>query len=363
MRVAETDIYRKAREVSARTGRPYEAVLTELMKEYSVDNQVKVQAELATVGSKKLIGLHDTCTCQNGRRYIPAKHKWIPCEDCERGLKWKTSFEKVKNENGDDVLDRLAIPLNYRKDMDFKIDTLSMLDCKSPTLIHDIQLFMQGIEDSISQGRVKACSFYLHIFSDLCRKSGVDIDLKKWVYKNMVEGVKRGLGVVPFITMKQLTDLATVANLDVDKVAYLEHTSELDLTSALDISNKGILKTAEMLKVTYTSYATADLCFIEASANSPKNQWRVLKDLMIERAKYSLPTYVIGYWSLKATGQELYFVDYTNSGRLDLFKVMELGYDECKGNAVNIQNRKAYPDTNSRISTGVNVKEFMGSRD
>lgn len=357
------EMIKKAKEISARTGRKFEDVMQELTTIEAKQNNSDVEKQLASVGKKKLLKANEACTCQNGRRFIPSKGKWVPCEECERGLKWKVSFDKVKTPDGIDIYDRLGIPVLYRNNLDFRLDILSMLPNATPSKINEVQTFMQSIEDSISIGKVKAVSFYLHIHTDLLRIKGIDIDIKKWVYKTMISAVKSGLSVVPLLSIKQLYDLSVLSGLDMDKISYLEHTDVNDITTVTDISYKNIIELCKLYRVTYQSFVAADICFIEAGADTPKTCWKMLKGLMSDRAKLNLPTYVIGYWSLKTTGHEAYFDDTLNSGRLDLFKTVELDINASKDNTVSIKGNKKYPDTKSSITTGVNAREFMASRD
>ncbi|MNV86687.1 hypothetical protein D3C71_1807400 [compost metagenome] len=56
---------------------------------------------------------------------------------------------------------------------------------------------------------------------------------------------------------------------------------------------------AKATGLTYFDFVHADVCFIEATANTTEKGWVGLADLLGERAKNGLPTYVMGYWPTK----------------------------------------------------------------
>lgn len=315
------------------------------------------------LSSNHLISKHDKCTCMDGRRFNRAKGKWEPCELCERGLKWKVSVEHVPNVDGQTMIERLNIPEYYEKAGDLDLTLLNSLEYCTPDKIMKVQNFMQDISDSIFAGKVKACSFYLYI--DTRGKNNIDV--KQWVYNRLLDGVNHKLGVVPFISLRELYDLQLLNGCSMEQLMTLESKKLDTITYQYDRVLKYIIEYAKVHKISYQSYITADLVFLEAGPNTVSKYWVALKDLMIERSRLNLPTYVIGYWSLSKTNQDIFFKDTLNSGRLDLLNVVELKQEtkteQQSKNTISIQNRKKYPETRSSITAGVSISEFMGPRD
>lgn len=297
----------------------------------------------------------ESCTCTDGRRFNRVLKKWEPCEECERGLKWKTTFVEIKNSDGVSIYDKLLVPQYYRGNLNFDMSSLSNLDGVDSSDIYEVQKLLEDVMLSASSGRVKGCSFYLCIDEKYLSQ----IDIQKWVYKLLLTGAKSGLGVVPYITLRELCDLASLNSYDIEKLDSIEKSGLANLNTTklknLSLTLQRVLQT----NATYNSYIYADLCVVEANPKLSRRHWVTLRDLLIERARLNLPTYVIGRWTLKEVGQEDYFKDFCNTGRLDLLRVFEL--KRGRPNEAKVRYKREYEDTKSSIMAGVSVRDFMNS--
>lgn len=318
----------------------------------------------------KLLGLYDRCTCQDGRRYNRAKKKWEPCEECERGLKWKVGLERVRNADNKTMLDRLCIPDYYKNCKDLNLDVLNTLDKCVPSHIYNVRSFMEDIRDSIFKGKVKACSFYLYIET----QGNTRVDIRQWVYSMLKDGVMNGLSVVPFITLRRLYDLSLLNSFSFDRLKEIEQRDISELVLQSDITIKAIADFSRVNKLTYQSYILADLVVLEVSPNTFPTYWMTLKDLVVERSRLNLPTYIIGWWPWYKLNQDVFLIDKFDSGRLDLLKVVELKQPPEERKRIRIEaekkeemekakSKKSYPDVRSNVVTGVNINEFMRPRD
>lgn len=295
--------------------------------------------------------------CNKGKVFLESIKGYVDCPDCR-------NIEKVLErpaEDGKTLYDVLNIPLAYKSfgvagQELFNTQGLSGFTQKS---INDVANLFERINDDIYNGKVSNLSVYVYT-SNL-------VDTKRFVYGAQKLAIEKGLQVTPYISANTLYGLQRVG--------------DFSLTSLKDIKNKqGELKdvhpdlihavdgyrVVQATDLTYYDFIHADICFIEATANTTEKGWVGVADLLGERAKHGLPTYVIGYWGTKgasnnAKGLRYLLAPEQGSVRLDLLVPFELkSKSGSYGDEVQVQRKVDFDTTKSNVTAGISIDALMG---
>lgn len=229
--------------------------------------------------------------CKNGRIFNPVTRDYQPCPHCAGVLQALSSA--TPDDNALDLLDRLCIPTEYRNAR-FNPETFfekATYDIFSWATLNPVIEQLSAIESAIisSQILVESCYFYTGGYSHVF----------EYVYSCLREAVVHGLTAVPYTSLKELCAIRA--------------------------------STSQMMKlygeITWFDYTTADICFIAATASSDKADACILADLLQERERHGLPTYVMGYWAdsaLASAKNSMHYLISAESKRLGLLHPYEI---------------------------------------
>lgn len=284
----------------------------------------------------------------------------VDCPDCKN---IKKAMETPKNADGVSMFDILSIPENYRNLGVVKREVLSTSNTSmfSDTSIELLGKFLDNTVESIyNYGKVPNKSVYLYV--------GNGIDIKLYIYSLQQLALENGLGVVPYISANSLYGVQKVLDCKdrhVELVKTLERREKVDFERIEDIPVVEGLKFCRYTKLTYFDYINADVCFIEATSNTTDSGWIAIADLLSERARRNLPTYVVGYWASKTLISSAYkpfkYLTTDNGlSRLDRLSLYELKNKkgESKTN-IEIGNSLESELTKASVTSGVSIVEFM----
>lgn len=299
--------------------------------------------------------------CKNGRVFIEATSTWVDCPECRNIVK---ALEKERTNDGKSFYDILGVPEAYRNLGVVKRDVLTMVkhDMYTEASLEEVSRLLDNIVHSIHDFQ-KLPNISAYIFG------GNLADMKMYVYSVQRLALENGLSVVPYISANSLFGVQSV--LDCKErharlVKALETGEKINFENMSDISIIEGFKFCRDTKLTYYDYISADLCFIEATSNTTDKGWIAIADILSERAKRNLPTYVIGYWgstTLSANGDVN--LAYLNSesafSRLDKLTLFEMKAKKRHGNDPTVEFGKNVTAglTRSSVVSGVTLKEFM----
>lgn len=297
--------------------------------------------------------------CKRGKIFMEALGRFVDCPECRNITK---VLEKPE-EDGTSLYDKLRIPPAYRNfgvagHELFNVQGLS--SAFTHNSINDVGSLFERINQDLYNGKVTNISCYIYT-SNL-------VDVKRFVYGAQKLALEKGLGVTPFISANTLYGIQRVGDFSLTSLKELSKDSaevkdvHPDLIHAVDG-----YRVVQHTNLTYFDFIHADVCFIEATANTTEKGWTGLADLLGERAKQGLPTYVIGYWSTRGavsnTSKGLRYLIAPEGGhvRLDLLVPFEL--KPRKGNAEDdvYVNRIIQMDTTkSSVTAGLSIETLMG---
>lgn len=289
--------------------------------------------------------------CQNGRVFMPNKG-FVDCPHCKN---IKTALTTPTTESVVTPVKRLAIPLLYENIRPAGAELLQneeVTEFYSPASIDEVGRAMEEIMKAVYNSKVVLLSYYLWVPRA--------VDMSVFVYGLQKLALEKGLGVTPYITANTLYGLQRVGDYDIKKVETLEKTRSGDIQPEMILALDGF-RVIRDSRVTYYDYCTADLCVIEASANTSDKGFTAIADLLSERSRRGLPTYIIGYWATKAkavTSTPLKFLLSSDNSftRLDRLVVCELRSKTSDGG---YRKRGKALEGNSSIKSGVTLSQFF----
>ena len=203
--------------------------------------------------------------CVKGRIFDAVTHSFVSCPHCSGVLSELTSAKKEENTQEVDLLEKLCIPNNYR-DATFNPDTFFGNQSRRTFASSTFAPFLEklvSVEDAIKRSRVlsESCYFY-------CGVPDAE-NMFAYVYYILRLALKHGLSAVPFASLMDLHEVRRMT----------PETSKL------------------YTNLTWYDYTTADVCFLCSTAKASDSEFILLADLLQERARRGLSTYVVGYWT------------------------------------------------------------------
>ena len=299
-----------------------------------------------------------TYNCQKGKVWLEAFNDFVDCPQC-RDL---TEVVKAQASKGVDIYATLRIPKAYQdaKVSGHDLFTQGNLPFSSQS-IGEVGGIMEAINNSIYNEEILSLSCYIHT-SNL-------IDHRLFVYGAQKLALEKTMSVVPFISCNTLYALQRVGDFSLSSLkdlSYKDATTGLkdvppDLIHALDG-----YRLVQETDLTYYDYISADVCFIEATANTTEKGWTGLADLLGERAKRGLPTYVTGYWNTKTSDYHSkglrYLLQQSAITRLDLLVPYEVKSGK-QGEGVTMTRaipQETVKPTQTSTQNGLTVGDLLG---
>lgn len=294
--------------------------------------------------------------CNEGKVFLESRG-FVPCPHCSSIIK---VAETLANTTGEDLHSMMRIPPQYRDAtlVDEGLFRQGLVGNFLPESVHEMKTLFMGINKALYHGSVYRMSVYFHLPNFF--------DTRLFVYGAMRFAFEKGLGVAPFISCSTLYGLQKIGDYPFSTLKEASSTGNIreyspELVAAVD----GYRFVAES-KLTYFDFVNADLCFIEATANTTDKGWTALADLLSERAKNGLPTYVMGYWSLRASrgigGRGLrYLIAPEGMGihRLDMLIPVELKSKGENGNEATTRKLVNAPEARSSVSAGLSARDLL----
>ena len=230
--------------------------------------------------------------CRNGRIFNTVLKTYQPCPHCAGAI------QEVNNDNLADerleLLEMLDIPNRYRN-AKFDPDNFFREDAK---LIFASQTFKPVIEQLTS---IEIAIMNSNILQESCyiyTGPNDNADVLSFVYSCLRQAVLNGLSTVPYVSL-------------------------LDLQG---IRSKTKALSRVYSRISYYDFALADICFVSATSEATASEASVLADLLSERERHDLPTYVFGYWSTHGYSSNKHSMRYLigSSSRLGVLHPYEI---------------------------------------
>lgn len=255
--------------------------------------------------------------CQNGFVFLESLGEKVPCPHCNGPERF---VEMTRKDNPNNIFNVLRIPLQYRNltasSDAFVIDAVSKAEAEGVN--GGVADLLTNISNSIDKYKIYRISSMIHVNPSLAAKFG--IDMNKFVYSMQMKALTKGIGVMPYISCRTLYLL------------LLNQNSELDIDPEVDVmsgaTGRNTTLSTRLNNVCgfdYNDYINAPLVFIEAPCGTEERGWIAIIDLLSERSKLSLPTYVISYWDAYTTKKfGALFVYTRDTSRLDKLTPFEV---------------------------------------
>lgn len=285
---------------------------------------------------------------------------FVDCPSCRNVV----AVAKAQAEQGVDFYAQLRIPKAYQDATAVGqeiFNTGGMLPFTQSS-IHEVASFLESINKAVYNGGVLNLSAYIYTTNV--------VDVKRFVYGVQKLALEKSLSVVPYISLNTLYALQRVGDFSLTSLKDLSYRDAQtglkdvppDLIHALD--GYRLVQESDM---TYYDYITADLCIVEATANTTEKGWTGLADLLGERAKQGLPTYVIGYWTSKTSDYHAkglrYLMQQTAINRLDLLVPYEVKTSKGSQDGVTLTRPIPTETTTSpsqHASAGISLNDILG---
>ena len=230
--------------------------------------------------------------CTNGKVLLEALGTKVPCPHCNGVERYVAA---TSPENPDNVYNTLHIPIQYRhltgNSAAAMISALrGVKDSGCDAL--EVANFMETVSNNLDMGKVFRMSTCLHISG-----SGY-FDLNVFVYSMQLKALKNGVGTMPYITANTLDMLIKGGSLMNKPVMPAENSEEMGITG------RTVPLLTRLLRLTdfdYYDYITAPLVFIELGTATTIEGNAALAELLSERSKLGLATYVISCKSMHNT--------------------------------------------------------------
>jgi hypothetical protein len=298
--------------------------------------------------------------CKNGKVFMEALGL-VNCPECQNITK---VLETPKEEGGVSIFDRLMIPASYKS---FGVAGHDLFNSQglggfTASSLNDVGNLFERINKDIYAGRVTSMSCYIYTTNI--------IDTKRFVYGAQKMALEKALGVTPLISANTLYGLQKSGDYSIGSLQELNmrqgKKGELANVSPDMVQAVEGYRFMQFAEVSYFDFIHADLCFIEATANTIEKGWTGLADLLGERAKRGLPTYVIGYWSSKSgswtgsKGLKYLMAPDQGSVRLDFLVPFELKTKKGEGSDdAQVQRIIDVDSSKSSVSAGLSVASLM----
>ena len=248
-----------------------------------------------------------------GMVFNPALKIFQPCPNC-RNIDTMLVKEDSQKKS---IMDKLFIPLEYRDIGEVGSELLVEVNGFSKESANVVASELHEIKERVYRGTLIPKSVYFFI--------PTQIDIKKYIYSAQKLALEKGMGVTPYISLNSLYSLIKL----IDHFDYLDTTNGVvnseNKTVNLALAQEGynLYKSSGM---TYYDFTKADICFLEATAMTAEKSWIALADLLAERSRLGLPTYVFGYWQSTGNSGLKYLVSEEKSVR----KMEFVGYKQKK---------------------------------
>lgn len=294
--------------------------------------------------------------CANGKVFLEALGKMVDCPECRNITK---VLEKPDN-SGVSLYEKLRIPQQYKNFgvAGREIFNAPNINVFTENSINHVANLLERINRDLYSGKVPSISCYIY--------TSTWVDIKRFVYGAQKLALEKGLGVTPYISCNTLYGLQKVGEFNIKSLQEFEAREDYneippDILYAIDG-----YRLVQHTKLTYFDFIHADLCFIEATANTSERGWSGLADLLGERAKQGLPTYVIGYWPSSRVGMHngsrgLRYLLAPEYGfvRLDMLVPFELKPKKAKGEEVSLNRVLDVESTSSGVLAGLSIERIM----
>lgn len=295
--------------------------------------------------------------CNKGKVYMEAFTSFVDCPNC-RDLE---VVVKAQADNGVDIYDKLRIPTAYRDVATTNLDLIFQGALPfSQNSVFEVRGIMDNINRAIYNDEILALSCYIHT-SNL-------VDHRLFVYGSQKMALEKTLSVVPYISLNTLYALQRVGDFSLTTLKDLSYKDAAtglkdvppDLIHALDG-----YRLVQETDLTYYDYITADICFVEATANTTEKGWTGLADLLGERTKRGLPTYVMGYWNTRTSDYHSkglrYLLQQTAVTRLDLLTPYEVKSAKTDGvHVARNQMQETVKPIQSPSKGGTTMEDILG---
>ena len=230
--------------------------------------------------------------CQGGRIFMTAMNSFVPCPHCSN---IERAVETPNDVSGKSIYDILNVPTAYRKMgvASKELFNVNGLQGFSANSINEVIRIMDKINEAIYNYTVYQLSVYIYI-SNL-------VDTYRFIYGAQRMALEKNLKVTPLISANTLYGLQKVGDYSLASLKEIKDKKgevrdvHPDLIQAVDG-----YRVVQETNLTYFDFRHADICFIEATAHTTEKGWAAVADILSERAKNDLPTYVIGYWATKS---------------------------------------------------------------
>lgn len=263
--------------------------------------------------------------CKDGKIFMNGKG-FVPCPHC---MGVDHYLERTNIVNEDNVYKALSIPkahwgVSESECISFANRIKNIQQRVNAPGANALSTIMLEIATALGNSTLFCKSVYL-----FCSY----LSIESYVYSCQVRALIHSIGTVPYITLNQLSLLLFRPTTELDvlqKSVDSEELSFTELEKADGINATTIPLYRRMMQLCssfdYMDYITAPLVFLEASAGTKFEGWITLRDLLSERARRDLPTYIIGsqrMHTLSELGQlpNAAYFEGTGLGKLEPFEM------------------------------------------
>ena len=297
----------------------------------------------------------DKCpyNCVNGKVFL-ASRGYVPCPHC-MGIEKK--IQMLDEGNDVNIYKLLKIPRQYRQITSVPDDVLKGLHDKIyvNSSLMEVKNLLNTMVQSVRHSSVASISTYVHVSNY--------VDIRPFIYGLQREAVNNGVGTVPYISLNTLAALLYASNAaadgDVDIDMKLK-TERLALGNIAYTTN-AFRRLAVDFPCDYYDYCKAPMVILEATAETMSRGWSALADLLAERAREGLPTYVFGYYASTAPNiyKDLKWLVGENMSRLDMLTVVELKKANKAGEAYAVRSFNSIEDVEGDTGAGIRVVSMI----
>lgn len=297
----------------------------------------------------------DECpyNCVNGKVFL-ASRGYVPCPHC-MGIEKKVQM--LDDSNNVNIYKLLKIPRQYKDIINVPDDVLKGLHDKVyvSSSIAEVKSLLNTMVQAVRRSSVASISTYVHVSNY--------VDIRPFIYGLQREAVENGVGTVPYISLNTLAALLYASNAaadgDIEMDAKL-NTERLALGNIAYTTN-AFRRLAVDFPCDYYDYCKAPMVILEATAETLSRGWSALADLLSERAREGLPTYVFGYNASNSPNvvKDLKWLISDNMNRLDMLTVVELKKASKIGEGYPTRSFNSIEDTDGDTGTGIRVVSMI----
>jgi hypothetical protein len=298
--------------------------------------------------------------CKSGKIFMEALG-FVDCPDCRNITK---VLETPKEEGGASIFDKLRIPPSYKSlgTAGHELFNGQGLGTFSASSLNEVGNLFERINKDLYSSRVPNISCYIYT-TNL-------VDTKRFIYGAQKLALEKSLGVTPLISANTLYGLQKAGDYSIGSMQDINmrqgKKGELANVSPDMIHAVEGYRFIQFTELSYFDFIHADVCFIEATANTIEKGWTGLADLLGERAKQGLPTFVFGYWGAKSgswtgsKGLKYLLAPDQGSVRLDLLVPFELKSKKGDGaDEAQVQRMIDVDNSKSSVSAGLSIASLM----